>query len=116
MTDVEKLYERLSDMGFEVQENEEEILKSAIMRAEQTIINYCSCESVPEELCFAVLDMAAGEYLLAAHCQGGDTDRLKSLSEGDMSVSFGDDMVESIVDELFKRSRDEMVSFRRIKW
>lgn len=116
MTDIEKLCERLSDMGFEVEENEEAALKGAIQRAEQTVMNYCNCESVPEELCFAVLDMAAGEYLLAVHCQGAEEGNVKSLSEGDMSVSFGDDNVGSVVDALFSRGREEMLSFRRIKW
>lgn len=116
MTDIEKLCERLADMGFEVEENQEDALREALRRAEQTVINYCNCESVPEELCFALLDMAAGEYLLAAALKSGDEREIKSISEGDMSVSFGDDGVEGIVDELFKRSREEMASFRRIKW
>ena len=116
MTDIEKLCERLADMGFEVEENEEDALYDAVRRAEQTIINYCNCESVPEELSFALLDMAAGEYLLAAKMKGGEERAVKSISEGDMSVSFVDDNVESTVDGLFKRSREEMTSFRRIKW
>ncbi len=116
MVDIEMLYERLSDMGFEVDENEEAILKEAIGRAEQTIINYCNCESVPEELYFALLDMAAGEYLAAAAFKGGEKSALKSFSEGDMAITFGDDAVGDLVDNLFKKSRDEMVSFRRLKW
>lgn len=116
MTDIDALIERLSDMGFEVEENESSLLEEAIQRAEQTVINYCNCESVPEELCFAVLDMAAGEYLLAAHCKGDEGDNIKSISEGDMSVSFGEESVEMVIDKLFLRSREAMVPFRRIKW
>ena len=48
MTDIERLTERLSDMGFEVEENKAELLKGAIQRAEQTIMNYCNCERVTE--------------------------------------------------------------------
>lgn len=116
MTDTEKLMERLSDMGFEVEENEEDALLGALSRAEQTVMNYCNCESVPEELYFALLDMAAGEYLASQYCRGGENDNVKSLSEGDMSISFGEGGVESTVDELFKRGREEMLSFRRLRW
>lgn len=116
MTDIEKLCERLSDMGFEVEENEEEALGNALRRAEQTVVNYCNTESVPEELEFAVLDMAAGEYLLAAHCQDAKEGNVRSLSEGDMSVSFGDENIGSVIDGLFLRGREEMTAFRRIKW
>lgn len=116
MTDIERLTERLSDMGFEVEENKADLLKGAIQRAEQTIMNYCNCESVPEELEFVALDMAAGEYLLAAECKGKDSRDVKSLSEGDMSVTFDDEGVESIIDNLFKRGREEMISFRRVRW
>ncbi len=116
MADSEMLRERLSDMGFEVEENEEDALNRALERAEQTIINYCNCESVPEELNFALLDMAAGEYLATVSCQGGEGGNVKSLSEGDVSITFGEGGIESKVDELFNRGREEMTSFRRLKW
>lgn len=116
MADSEMLRERLSDMGFEVEENEEEALDRALARAEQTIINYCNCESVPEELQFAMLDMAAGEYLSCVSCHGGEGDNVKSLSEGDVSITFGEDGIEAKVDELFSRGREEMTAFRRVKW
>ena len=116
MRDTEMLRERLSDMGFEVEENEEDALLRALSQSEQTIMNYCNCESVPEELTFALLDMAAGEYLASAFCRGGESDNVKSISEGDLSVSFGEGGVERAVDELFKRGREEMLSFRRLRW
>lgn len=116
MRDIERLTERLSDMGFEVEENKIDLLKEAMRRAEQTIMNCCNCESVPEELEFVALDMAAGEYLLAAECRGRDAREVKSLSEGDMSVTFNDEGVEGIIDNLFKRGREEMIAFRRVKW
>lgn len=116
MIDVEKLRERLCDMGFETEENEDAALKDAIERAEQTVMNYCNCESVPEELYFVALDMAAGEFLLAAECKGAENAEIKSISEGDVSVSFKDDSVGEQIDALFSRGREEMISFRRLKW
>lgn len=114
MTEIDALRERLCDMGFETEENEHDALKSALQRAEQTIMNYCNCESVPEELRFVALDMAAGEYLLAA--ERTKAPGVKSISEGDVSVSFGEDGVGAMIDELFCRGRDEMIAFRRLRW
>lgn len=117
MYDCEQLKERLSDLGYEIEESETELLVRALERAEATIMNYCNCECVPEELRFVALDMAAGEYLLAAKCKGDAMQGVKSVSEGDVTVSFGDKTpVEALVDTLLSGSREELLSFRRIKW
>lgn len=115
MTDCEKLRERLGDMGYEVEENEYSSLSEALGRAEQSIVNMINCEKVPEELHFTLLDMAAGEYLLAAQGKNGE-DRVKSVSEGDVSVSFDTDGEEELIDRLLNSGRDELLSFRRLKW
>ncbi len=116
MIEINALRERLCDMGFETEENEEAILLGSIKRAEQTILNFCNCESVPEELYFAALDMAAGEYLLAAKSREGDFDGVEKISEGDLSLSFSEEPTESLIDRLFSEGREEMLSFRRLKW
>lgn len=116
MFNCEELRDRLFDLGFETEENEEELLNAALMRAEQIIMNTCNCESVPYELRFVALDMAAGEYLLAALGKG-DGENVKSISEGDMSVDFKDKSeIEEITDRLLNAGREEMLSYRRIKW
>ncbi|MBR5535065.1 MAG: phage head-tail connector protein [Clostridia bacterium] len=115
MTEIEALRERLCDLGFETEENEADALNEAIKRAEQTIMNYCNCESVPEELYFVALDMAAGEYLASARFADNIKDNLKSISEGDVSFTFKDNMGD-VIDELFSRGSEEMASFRRLKW
>ncbi len=113
---MEELRARLCDMGFEIEENEDEALEKACKRAEQTIMNTCNCESVPYELRFTFLDMAAGEYLLAAYGKE-EKDGVKSVTEGDVSVDFKDEgYIESLVDSLLNRGREEMLGYRRIKW
>lgn len=113
MFGCEELRERLLDLGYETTETETDILERAIRRAEQTIMNTCNTETVPDELKFTALDIAAGEYLLAA---GRDDEArgVKSVSEGDVSVEFDD--TGSLIDELLNSGRDEMLSFRRVKW
>ena len=115
MYDCELLRERLCDMGFETEENEEESLLYAMKKAEQTIMNNLNCEGVPEELYFVFLDMAAGEYL-AGKTEGRDID-VKSVSEGDLSVTYGDKSEkDKLIDMLFTKGREEMLAFRREKW
>lgn len=116
MYDCEELRDRLFDLGFETEENEEEALLAALKRAEACIMNTCNCEKVPYELRFVALDMAAGEYL-AAKESGEEGCEAKSISEGDISVTFGDrSSVEELIDSLLTRGREEMLSHRRIKW
>lgn len=117
MLSTEQVRERLSDLGFETEENEGEIILAAIKRAEQTIVNYCNCESIPEGLIFAALDMACGEYLATAKCRGDDEEKVKSVTEGDISVSFNEEeSVVELADRLIGKGMGELVSFRRIKW
>ncbi len=116
MADCETLRERLSDMGVETEENEESELKRALERAETCIMNAINCESVPEELRFTLLDIAAGEYLLAVKSRE-DGKMVKSVSEGDVSVTFGDESdIDTLIDTLLGSGREEMLSFRRLRW
>ncbi len=114
--DLDALRQRLSDMGFEVEENEEEELERAWERAETGIRNTVNCEKVPEELRFTLLDIAAGEYLLAAKSKTGG-DGVKSVSEGDVSVTFEEmNDTDRLIDRLLESGREEMLSFRRLVW
>lgn len=117
MYDCEELKDRLFDLGFETDENEDDLLRAALQKAEQNIMSTCNCEKVPYELRFVALDMAAGEYLLAACGREREEGNVKSISEGDISVSFGDrTAVEKVIDTLLTQGREEMLSYRRIKW
>ena len=117
MFDCEELRDRLFDLGFETEENEEKVLSEALKRAEQSIMNSCNTESVPYELRFTALDIAAGEYLLAARAYREDLRGIKSVSEGDISVTFEEgNTLDSIIDSLLEKGRDEILNYRRIKW
>ena len=117
MYDSEELKDRLFDLGFETEESEEELLIDALKRAEQSIMNSCNTECVPCELRFVALDIAAGEYLLAAKAHREETRGIKSISEGDVSVTFEDEeKIDGVIDSLLNKGREEVLSYRRIKW
>ncbi len=116
MCRYDELEERLSDLGIETAENEREALEKAIKRAEQTVMNNLNTDSVPDELWYAALDIAAGEYLSDKLSAEQDRD-IESVSEGDFSVSFGDrSSLELLADKLLFSGRNEMAAYRRIKW
>lgn len=112
MFGCEELRERLADLGYETDENETDALERALRRAEQTVMNICSTEEVPCELCFAALDIAAGEYLLSS--ERGEALGVRSVTEGDFSVDFSEKG--SLIDTLLGSGREEMAAFRRVKW
>lgn len=115
MYGYEELKERLEDLGFETDDNEREKLERALERAAQTIINTLNTEDVPNELRFAALDMAAGEYLSEKQEYGAPG--ISSVSEGDVSLSFDEkEPLECLTDRLLHAGREEMLSYRRIKW
>ncbi len=108
--------ERLSDLGFEVAENERDELERTLRKAEQTIMNAINCESVPDELRFAALDAAAGEYLLAKE-RDEDGAGISAVTEGDLTVQFeANTPTEGLIDRLLNSGRDEIAAFRRVKW
>ena len=116
MYGIEELRERLFDLGFDTDENEGEALARALHRAEQCVMNECCVERVPFELRFAALDLAAGEYL-SNRLSSEDERGIKSVTEGDFSVTFKDETEnEAVIDSLFASGREALTAFRRIKW
>lgn len=112
---TERLLERLYELGYEVEENEHEALLRAIDKAQFSIMNTLNSEGVPRELEYVWIDMAAGEYLLAANEKADEG--VKTISEGDMTVSFKDeDPQDELIDRLLNNGRCEMLSYRRVKW
>lgn len=116
MYGIEELRERLFDLGCETDENEGEALTRALRRAEQFVMNECCVERVPSELRFAALDIAAGEYL-ASRLQSEGERGIKSVTEGDFSVTFKDMTEdEAVIDSLIASGKEALAAFRRIKW
>lgn len=84
-------------------------------------------DSIPEELTLSVVDMIIGEFLMSKKNLGqlaiddiDVTDAVKSISEGDTSITFADGMSQSEkLDEFINYLKTPKVSFtdfRRIRW
>ncbi len=97
-------------------ENDDFNLEYSLDSAISIIKNYCGIESIPEGLENTVIDMAvdifkSGQY--SGEYEGG---RLKSITEGDISMSFGDMLYEQYGLSGVKNYEKRMMPFRRIKW
>lgn len=121
---------RLETLGYSINDGDADTLQSAINGVEQYIKNFCNIFDIPTELYFVAVDMAAGTLLKTkssiglAVCDNIDfeSDNIKSISEGDTSVTYNSDSKSSatakynaLLDRLCNRD-NELIAFRRLRW
>ena len=126
----EDVVERLTALGYNLEEGDTLTLQGKILKAEQHIKNFCNISEVPEELYYVAVDMVAGEFLkekLATGtktCEGVDfeNDNIKQITEGDVSITYNSDNSNSatarynaLIDSLCNRD-SELLAFRRLRW
>ena len=92
--------------------NLEYALDSAISIAK----NYCGIKELPEELENTVIDMAIDIFKSGQYGQEDESGILNSITEGDISMSFGDALFEQYGLSSIKNYEKRMMPFRRIKW
>ena len=78
----EDVVERLTALGYNLEEGDTLSLQFAINDVEQYIKNFCNIKEIPEELYYVAVDMAAGEFLKEKLATGTKT------CEGVDSVSY----------------------------
>lgn len=126
----EDVVERLTALGYNLEEGDTLSLQFAINDVEQYIKNFCNIKEIPEELYYVAVDMAAGEFLkekLATGtktCEGVDfeNDNIKQITEGDVSITYNSDNSNSatarynaLLDSLCNRD-NELLAFRKLRW
>lgn len=122
--------ERLSTLGYNINNGDTVTLQLAINGVEQYIKNFCNITEIPAELHNVAVDMAAGTLLKTKQAIGinvcdsidFENDNIKSISEGDVSITYNTDSDSSttakynaLLDRLCNRD-NELIAFRRIKW
>lgn len=99
--------------------NEEDLtsaLEYSVDNAISIAKNYCSIDDIPEGLENTVIDMAIDIFKSGQYSDNEETGRLKSITEGDVSMSFGDTLFEEYGLSGIKNYEKRMMPFRRIKW
>lgn len=125
MSIVELIQARLQGLGLDVPAEAE--LTFSISRAENYIKSFCNISEIPQALNFALCEIACGYFLqdgmLLNNISGIDISvgQEKSISEGDVSVSYGDvksaeDKIKNLIDSMFKNTKTELIKYRRLVW
>ena len=113
------MLERLKKLLGIADYSKDELLQFTIDNVTDMVLNYCNIPEVPEKLENIILSMCVDKY--RAESLGSETSQgaVKSISEGDVSVSYGS--AYSVSDnpsmEFLKEYKVQLDRFRRLgRW
>lgn len=126
---IEEVKARLASFGYEVGESDEWMLTFLIQKVENHIKNITNCFQVPEGLFNVTVDMVVGEFLLnkksIGSLEGFDLEAaIKQIQEGDTSITYAigegdltpEQRLDLLIDYLMNHGKNEIISYRSIKW
>ena len=121
MPEKEDVIIRLQSLGYDINEGDGVTLENAIRETVHYIKAYCNIKEIP-------VDMAAGRLLRDKLATGSgvcgnidfDDEGIKSVTEGDVSVTFSDSSgktsrYENLIDRLCNKN-DVLICYRRVRW
>lgn len=123
----ERLYsqvlKRLESLGWSLQEQDYDAVIFAVDKTYEYILSFCNLSKLPDALINTAVDMATGEFLMdksavneiIGYVDGGF---VKSVSEGDVSITYGGDYVrdlEMLIDSLIDK-KNILYAYRSLKW
>ena len=116
---------RLKTFGYEVTANDECLLDFLIEKTENYIKSYCNIDAVPDGLKYFAIERIVGEFLSQkksiGQLDGIDVEKVvRSISEGDTSVTYAvgdsESALDSVISRLMTRVAQEMLAYRRLSW
>lgn len=123
---------RLSSFGYDLQPGDQQKIEYSISLVSEYIKNFCNIYGdLPERLQYYIVDKICGDFLksklLTGNLQFSDINFsspvVKSITEGDSSVSFAVDksqtpaqMLTSFIDNLLAFDKNILYRFRRLEW
>ncbi|MDO4301552.1 MAG: hypothetical protein Q4D26_09215 [Clostridia bacterium] len=128
--DSKDVVERLSTLGYNLNDGDIVTLQLAINGVEQYIKNFCNITEIPAELYYVAVDMAAGTLLKTKQsigvnvCESIDysTAGISSIKEGDLTINFSTsdsnstaNMFSALLKKLCNRDA-ELAAFRKLRW
>lgn len=126
---LEDVKERLASFDYQVTEADSWMLTFLIQKVENHIKNICNVSTIPEELLNIAIDMVVGEFLLnkksIGSLKGFDLEAaIKQIQEGDTSITYAigdgdltpEKRLDLLIDYLMNRGKNELLSYRCIKW
>lgn len=123
MITVDDVTSRLRFFRYDVLDEDVIQIQWLIDKSEQDVLNYCNIDAIPIELKFRLIDEVVGEFLIekASNDSLPEVDRvIKSIKEGDVTVTYGDDKSQLDVLKSYFRDRGvrktDLDRFRKMVW
>ena len=120
---LELIAKRLKELGHETSANDKELLLFCKNKVENYIKNYCNLPAVPDGLTEIFIERVCGEFLFSKLQSGVlnsdnlDNSEIKSISEGDVSVTFSEkSSAEKLIERLLQSGGGEIECYRKIRW
>ena len=118
VVNVEMLEKLKKLLGIE-DDSKDEVLQFTIDNVTDMVLNYCNIEELPKELENIVLSMCVDKHRAESLGSEAAQGSVKSLSEGDVSVSYGSaySVSENPAMEFLKGYRAQLDRFRKFgRW
>jgi hypothetical protein len=125
----ENVNDRLSQLGYEVTEQDAGQVDFELWKILNYVMNYCNISIIPHRLDYRIIDRVCAEFLFykknSGQLEGFDYDTvIKRITEGDTTIQYatgqGEDTPENRFDSFVKqleRGFDKWLThFRCIKW
>lgn len=120
---------RLEGLGYVLKPGDNLTLGFLIGKIESDILNFCNIDTLPDAAVYIAIDMVCGEFLQDKKSAGAlilngidiNTADVKSISEGDTSVSFDSNSqnaaqkADVLINSLLA-SKNNLYKFRRLAW
>ena len=130
MTVYEAVVLRLAMLGYEVTEDDKTGLEYLISRCEKDILANINHKVLPDGLFYILVDVVAGQFMYnkkaAGALEGFDFEApAKSISEGDISVTFAgasdgvltaEARFDALLNTLMHPAESTLAAYRRMRW
>lgn len=111
---------RLRELGYEPSAADEKLVEHCSKKVENHIKSVTNLSFVPSGLDEIFIDRVCGEVLFSKLLTGEFGDEflnVKSITEGDVSVSFlGQITSEQVIEKLKNSGEGEILCYRKIRW
>ena len=97
-------------------DNKDVILQFILDKTEEYICNYCAIDEVPQGLNNTLISMAIDTYRAESFGQEKQEGTIKSITEGDVSVSFGSFYSNNPSAEFLENYKAQLDVFRKARW
>lgn len=119
-TEMEKQnrLERLKQLIRVKNEEKDPVLLFVLDKTEDMILNYCNIQKIPEKLEKVMLNMAVDLYRAESLGQEQAEGTVKSITEGDVTVSFASasSVSENLGMTFLKDYTAQLDRYRKLKW